>query len=91
MIEGGAVVIGQSAFLNHGLHLLRQVEQFDLVVHRFDAIDESLNRVAARIRFSNRFDNALEDLLRNADLIHEGFLEFYPELQQFVREQAIEL
>jgi len=55
-----------------------------------DAIDESLNRVAARIRFSNRFDNAIEDLRRNDDLIRQGFLEFYPQLRRHVAEQAIE-
>ena len=55
-----------------------------------DAVAESLDRVAARIRFENRFDNAIEDLQRNDDLIREGFLEFYPQLQRHVREQAIE-
>ena len=55
-----------------------------------DAIAESLDRVAARIRFSNSFDNALEDLQRNEPLIHQGFLEFYPQLQRHIREQGIE-
>ena len=55
-----------------------------------DAVAESLDRVAARIRFENRFDNAIEDLQRNDDLIREGFLEFYPQLQRHVREQGIE-
>ena len=56
-----------------------------------DAIAESLDRVAARIRFSNRFDNAIEDLQRNQQLIEQGFLEFYPDLQRHVASQAIEL
>jgi acyl carrier protein phosphodiesterase len=55
-----------------------------------DSISESLDRVAARIRFANNFDNAIEDLQRNADLIHQGFLEFYPQLQRHIAEQAIE-
>lgn len=55
-----------------------------------DSIAESLDRVAARIRFANRFDNAIEDLQRNDAGIREGFFEFYPQLQRFVSEQAIE-
>lgn len=55
-----------------------------------DAVAESLDRVAARIRFENRFGNAIEELQRNHDLICEGFCEFYPELQRHVAELAIE-
>jgi acyl carrier protein phosphodiesterase len=58
---------------------------------QLDAIAESLDRVAARIRFANRFDNAIEDLQRNHDIIRDGFFEFYPQLQQHVLEQAIEV
>lgn len=55
-----------------------------------DAVAESLDRVAGRIRFANRFDHAIEDLLRNHDCIRDGFFEFYPQLQQHVAEQALE-
>jgi len=55
-----------------------------------DAIAASLDRVAARIRFANRFVNAIEDLQRNDRLIRQGFLEFYPQLQQHVAAQGIE-
>ncbi len=55
-----------------------------------DAIAESLDRVAARIRFANDFDNAIEDLQRHHDEIRDGFLDFYPQLQRHVAEQAIE-
>jgi acyl carrier protein phosphodiesterase len=55
-----------------------------------DAVAESLDRVAGRIRFSNGFANAIEDLLRQHDSIRDGFLEFFPELQRHVAEQAIE-
>ena len=55
-----------------------------------DSIAESLDRVASRIRFANRFDNAIEDLQANDAQIREGFLDFFPELQQHVAEQAIE-
>ena len=55
-----------------------------------DAVAESLDRVAGRIRFPNRFDNAIEDLLRNQDMIRDIFFEFYPRLQQHVAELALE-
>lgn len=55
-----------------------------------DAIAESLDRVAGRIRFSNDFDNAIEELQRNHDSICDGFLEFFPQLRQHIAEQAIE-
>ena len=55
-----------------------------------DAVAESLDRVAARIRFSNRFANAIEDLQRNHEQIRDGFFEFYPQLQQHVSELALE-
>ena len=55
-----------------------------------DAVAESLDRVAARIRFDNHFDNAIEDLQRNHDRICEGFLEFFPQLQRHVTELKLE-
>jgi len=55
-----------------------------------DAVAEALDRVAGRIRFANDFDNAIEDLQRSHDMILQGFLGFYPQLQQHVTEQAIE-
>jgi acyl carrier protein phosphodiesterase len=55
-----------------------------------DAIAESLDRVAARIRFANEFDNAIEDLQRHHPLIRDGFFEFYPQLQQHIAEQGLE-
>ena len=55
-----------------------------------DSIAESLDRVAARIRFANDFDNAIEDLQRNHESIRDGFLEFYPQLRQHVIDLAIE-
>jgi len=55
-----------------------------------DSIAESLDRVAARIRFANDFDNAIEDLQRNHESIRDGFLEFYPQLREHVLDLAIE-
>ena len=56
-----------------------------------DSIAQSLDQVAGRIRFANQFDNAIEDILRHQNLIRDGFFEFYPELQQHVEEQALEV
>jgi acyl carrier protein phosphodiesterase len=56
-----------------------------------DAIAETLDRVAARIRFANDFDNAIEDLQRHHEPIRDGFLEFYPQLQQHIAEQGLEI
>ncbi len=55
-----------------------------------DAIAESLDRVAGRIRFANRFAGAIEELQRNHDSIRDGFFEFYPELRRHVESLGIE-
>jgi acyl carrier protein phosphodiesterase len=55
-----------------------------------DAVAESLDRVAGRIRFSNEFDNAIEELQRHHESIRDGFFEFYPELRRHVEHLAIE-
>jgi acyl carrier protein phosphodiesterase len=55
-----------------------------------DSIAEAMDRVAARIRFSNRFANAIEDIERNQEMIGEGFFQFYPQLQAHIAELAIE-
>ncbi len=55
-----------------------------------DAVAEAIDRVAARIRFEHRFDNAIEDLQRNHAQIRDGFLEFFPQLQQHVTDLALE-
>ena len=53
-------------------------------------IAESLDRVARRIRFTNRFENAIEELTANHETIETGFVEFYPELKQHVKELNLE-
>ena len=56
-----------------------------------DAVAESLDRVAGRIRFENRFAGAIEELQRNHDLICEGFFEFYPQLQRHIEGLGLEI
>lgn len=55
-----------------------------------ESIADAMDRVAARIRFSNRFANAIEDIERNQAMIRDGFFEFYPQLQAHVAELGIE-
>lgn len=55
-----------------------------------DAVAESIDRVAARIRFDNSFAGAIEELLANHEPISEGFFEFYPQLRAHVSELALE-
>lgn len=57
---------------------------------RLDGIAHAIDRVAARIRFPNSFDNAIEELLANQQLIENGFLMFYPELKAHIDAMAIE-
>jgi len=55
-----------------------------------EAVAAALDRVAGRIRFANRFENSIEDLLANHAQICDGFFEFYPQLQRHVARLAIE-
>ena len=55
-----------------------------------DSVAEALDRIATRIRFPNAFDNAIEDLLSNEDLIQSVFLQFYPELKAHVESLGFE-
>lgn len=54
------------------------------------AVAEAIDRVAARIRFAHEFDNAIEDLRRNHELIRDGFFEFFPALRRHVEALALE-
>jgi acyl carrier protein phosphodiesterase len=55
-----------------------------------DSVAEALDRIATRIRFPNAFDNAIEDLRGNEDLIQSVFLQFYPELKAHVESLGFE-
>jgi acyl carrier protein phosphodiesterase len=55
-----------------------------------DSVAESLDRIAMRIRFPNKFAHAIDDLVRNEDEILNVFLDFYPELTAHVRSLALE-
>jgi len=55
-----------------------------------DSIGHALDRIASRIRYPNRFDNVLEDILANADEIENTFMRFFPELKIHVGRLALE-
>jgi acyl carrier protein phosphodiesterase len=55
-----------------------------------DSVAEALDRIASRIRFTNAFDNAIEDLQRNEDSILTVFLQFYPQLKAHVESLEFE-
>ena len=55
-----------------------------------DSVAHALDRVAARIRFANRFAGAIEDLVRAQQQILDGFMDFFPELRHQVQAAALE-
>jgi acyl carrier protein phosphodiesterase len=55
-----------------------------------DSVAEALDRIATRIRFPNSFDNAIEDLRRNEDMIQSVFLQFFPELKAHIESLGFE-
>ena len=55
-----------------------------------ESIAKALDRVAGRIRFSNNFGNAIEDLQANHEEIRAAFYEFYPQLRSHITGLAIE-
>ncbi len=51
-----------------------------------DSIGHALDRVAARIRFANRFDGIIEEIFEHEEELEANFLIFFPELQHFAGE-----
>lgn len=54
----------------------------------FENIGYALDRVAERIRFPNRFAGIIEEIRANDELLEARFLQFFPELITFAREDA---
>ncbi len=57
---------------------------------KLDSIAYALDRIAGRIRYENRFDNAIEDILANQDDIEAVFFAFFPELKTHITTLALE-
>lgn len=55
-----------------------------------DSIARALDRIASRIRYENRFDNAIDDILANQAKIDAAFLAFFPQLSGHVKTLALE-
>lgn len=55
-----------------------------------NSVAVALDRIVTRIRFPNAFDNSIEDLRRNEDLIQSVFRQFYPELKAHVESLGFE-
>ena len=87
MIDGRGLMPGEQM-----RRVTRRMVEYDWFgsYRDIDAVAESLDRVAGRIRFENRFAGAIEELQRHHDLICEGFFEFYPELRRHVEKLGLE-
>lgn len=70
----------------------RRMAEQDWINHyaELENVGRALDRIAARIRFRNRFGGALEDILKHHDLFEDAFLGLYPALQAGVRRAALE-
>ena len=55
-----------------------------------DSVAHALDRIAGRIRYENRFDNAIEDIIANQQEIEATFNDFFPELQAHVAALGLE-
>lgn len=52
----------------------------------FETIGYALDRVAARIRFTNAFSGIIEEIREHDDELEYRFLQFFPELKHFATE-----
>ena len=55
-----------------------------------DTVGRALDRIAARVRFANRFQGCQVDIERHYRELEAVFLDLYPRLQRAVAEQALE-
>lgn len=61
-------------------HMIRH-DWFAAYEH-LEQVGQALDRIAARIRFPNRFPGILEEILRNQQELEERFLVFFTDLQR---------
>ena len=55
-----------------------------------DGVAEAMDRVAARIRFSNGFGGAIDELRPHRERISAAFVEFYPALRRHISGLGLE-
>lgn len=51
-----------------------------------DNIGQAMDRVAARVRFPNRFEGMIEEIHNHSEELEQRFLRFFPELQTIAKE-----
>ncbi len=57
---------------------------------QLDQVGQALDVIAARIRFANHFAGMVDEIAPRYEALEQGFLAFYPQLQQAVAEVALE-
>lgn len=70
----------------------RRMVEYDWIHHyrELDNVGRALDRIAARVRFANRFEGALDDILEHHDHFETVFLDLYPRLQEAVKKTGLE-
>ena len=56
-----------------------------------EGVGVALDRMSVRIRFKNKLHGAREELERHYEALDRGFLDFFPQLLQYTREQRPEV
>lgn len=72
-------------------HVSRLVAHDGLRYYRsLEEVGQALDRMAARIRFANRFQGMADELAQHYDELEQVFLKLYPQLQREVAARALE-
>ncbi len=73
-------------------HTMRSVRQHDWL-HSYQhlaSVGQALDQIAARIRFTNQFGGAIDDIAAHYPALEQLFLQFYPRLCQHITALALE-
>lgn len=70
----------------------RRMTEYDWINHyrELDNVGRALDRIAERVRFTNRFQGALEDIHEHHDRFEQAFLSLYPALCETVKSEGPE-
>lgn len=71
---------------------MQKVRQQDWLASYQDPIKVgiALDRIAQRIRFPNQFAGVIDEIMPRYQQLERVFLEFYPQLQDHIKQQALE-
>ncbi len=83
---------GEHLMPEHMQHVIGRMIENDWISSyaELDSVGFALDRIASRIRFRNNFTNALPEIETHYVALEQGFLRFFPDLEQFVADQALE-